>query len=258
MDRDYHFLTTADIKEREPEDHSIAGIEEATRYCQGTSYPDNSDYLLFARELDIHFQLRGKNIAEFCTGPGNLAYVICGYTPETMLAIDASQEMLRRASMKHKHEKLIFKQDDLFKLRCKKDHYDLVVCQNSMHHFDDEMLFDFFHAGLDCLRPGGVFYISDYRREEINGDILSDRLRGTNAKVRQDLIRTLQASYTRDELMPVLNDLGELAQWEVYFPDWELAELKKDPGFQAVVAADPHPHVLDYDLSLRVKIQKTG
>lgn len=243
-------------RKREPEDHTIAGADEANRYCEGTSYPENSDYILFAKEIDTKFGLRDKHVLEFCTGPGDLARIICGYGPKTVLAVDGSPEMIDWAACRHMRENLSFEKADIFHMDGSDNFYDLVVCQNALHHFNGSDVHRLFRTALDLLKPGGVFYLSDYRREAIDPEILTQRLAATHPSVRTDLMHTLNACYTRDELLARLADLTLEADIHVFFPEKEYDRLSRDPEFREIVATDPHPHYLDYELSLRVELVK--
>jgi SAM-dependent methyltransferase/DNA-binding NarL/FixJ family response regulator len=241
------------------EDHSIAGDEEAKRYSTGTSYPENSDYILFSMELDRAFNLKGKRVLEFCTGPGDLTRVISTYGPVAVTGVDGSEYMVRFAKGKHFGPNLEYRLANLFELNERQPdlrNADLVVCQNSTHHFSEKLLVSFFKVALDLLKPGGMVYVSDYRREFLEEWVLAQRLMATNRHVRQDLVNTFLASFTKDEIVQILSSFGSKISFDVFYPDSEYVALKKDPRFKEIVAQDPHPHYLDYKLSLRIKIEK--
>jgi len=241
------------------ESYGIADDVEAKRYFTGCSYNENSDYVLFAMELYNAFGLRGKKILEFCTGPGDLSARINEYEPARIVGIDGAPYMITGAKKKHKAQNLDFRLADIFRLseenRDLRDS-DLIICQNSIHHFTDEDLHNLFEAALDCLKPGGSFYVSDYRREGLLDSFVAQRLLATNKYVRRDLMNTFQASFTKKELEEVLKGFGDRIEYSVFLPDKEFVALKRDPRYQGVVANDPHPHYLDYSLSLRVHVIK--
>jgi SAM-dependent methyltransferase/CheY-like chemotaxis protein len=238
------------------EDHQVAGNEEAERYIQGTSYPQNADYLLFSKELNLVFGLEGKMVAELCSGPGDLSKQISRYDPAYVMGIDGSEFMIRYSKSAHKKDNLEYLCADLLDLDQFPSHFDLVVCQNSIHHFDNQALEKFFRKSLALLKPGGFLYVADYRRELLSTDIFIQRLEATNVNVHEDLINTFKACSTKEELSNLLSVFKDLAHFEVYDPVKEFEMLKIDPEYSKIVEQDPHPHYLDYGLSLRVKGRK--
>ncbi len=242
---------------RVAEDHHLAGEDEAQRYIAGTCYPENADYPLFAREIDRLFGIKGRRIAEFCTGPGMLSLELGRYGPEVVHGIDGSQRMIDHAlSMDGANAAVRFLCTDLFALNGCFHDLDLVVCQNSLHHFGDHALRRFMEVGLECLRSGGHLYIADYRRESLDPRLLAQRLERTSPHVVEDLLNTIKASFTRLELLEALEQFRDRADFQVFLPDDVFAELQCQPGYQEIVDSDPHPHHLDYHLSLRAKIRK--
>ena len=222
----------------------------------GTSYPENSDYILFSMELDNLFELRNKHVLEICSGPGDLSYTISKYDPGRVLAIDGSEKMIAHSTGKHMNANLEFRLGDIFEMVDLKGEFDLVVCQNSLHHFSGDTLAAFFNVSCGYLKPGGSLFLSDYRRESINDTILSQRLKGTNKHVREDLMHTILASYTKEELASAMNNLKEKIEYDVFFPEEAFRYLKKTPEYREIVSNDPHPHYLDYELSLRVRMTR--
>lgn len=250
------FTALIDICSRIQEDHSIAGGDEALRYIDGTSYPENSDYILFAREINNYFSLKGKHIAEFCTGPGWLARQLCDYNPASVTGVDASEFMIGHASSVHSHYGLQFRQADVFDSAVT-EHFDIIVCQNSLHHFSNEEVVQFFNSGLSSLKPGGIFYIADYRRDATSHSLFSKRFQQTNINIRTDFLNTLNASFTIEELDCILREnAGLQCNYEIFIPDTALKDLKADPDFAEIVDRDPHPHWLDWNFTLRVKLMK--
>ena len=247
LDFSMQFDIDDDIK-RVLEDHSIADLGEAVRYAYGCSYPENSDYILFAMEINNLFGLKGKKILDFCSGPGDLSLNLAKYQSSSVIGVDGSNYMIDFAKNKHSEKSLSFEICDLLNLgqslETLKD-ADLVVCQNSMHHFKDATLKAFFKSGLDCLKPGGSMYISDYRREDIDDNYLSQRLLATNKHVRQDLVNTIQASLTQEELSEVLHQFGDTIEYSVTHPDKVFSFLKRQPEYREIVSKDPHPHYLE-------------
>lgn len=244
-------------QKRVPEDHTICSLQEAMRYIQGTSYNENSDYELFAKEINILFGIKDKRILEFCSGPGRLALKLGEYKPTFVLGIDASKEMIEHSQRINTLSEVMFERQDVLNPNgaLRKD-YDLVVSQNSMHHFNPEQLPSFFKAGINAINVGGYMYVADYRREEIEDAILIERLVRTNPHVKKDFENTLRASYTRREIEEVLNSLADKIEFEVFYPEREYRRLQRDSAFTQAVSNDPHPHHLDYGLSLRIKIRK--
>lgn len=241
---------------RELEDHQVAGEEEARRYIEGTSYPKNGDYLLFSKELNHVFGLEGKKIAELCSGPGDLAKQICRYNPSYVLGIDGSEFMIRYSKDTHRMDNLEYLCADILELDQFPNQFDLVVSQNSIHHFDNQSLTAFFKTALGLLKPGGFIYVADYRRELLSTDIFIQRLEATNVNVHEDLINTFKACSTKEELTDLLTAFKAEAHFEVFDPVKEIEMLKNDPEYQKIIEEDPHPHHLDYGLSLRVKGRK--
>jgi 2-polyprenyl-3-methyl-5-hydroxy-6-metoxy-1,4-benzoquinol methylase len=249
------FANNLVLNGRIPEDHGIAGLDEAQRYIKGTSYPENSDYSLFTLELNRLFNLKNKDIVEFCSGPGDLSKEIAKLGAKSVIGIDDSEMMINYSKTKHDLPNLFFNRKNIFDIQ-DSNKKDLIVCQNSMHHFEDKTLVDLFKSSLDYLKKGGNVYFSDYRRENIDSEILTARLRGTNLSVVDDLMNTIQASYTKSELENILRDLGSNVEWSVYTPEREHDVLRKNPLYNSIVAKDPHPHSLDYRLSQRIHIKK--
>lgn len=247
---------------RQLEDHSIAGVDETERYAKGTSYPENADYILFAKEVDLLFGLKDKKVVEFCSGPGGLTKIISNYQPAKVVGLDGSEYMIAFSKETHEAPNLNYRLCDLFKLSensADLKEADIIVCQNSMHHFSDGFLQSFFKAGIDLLKKGGSFYVSDYRREDLDAEFLSQRLIATNKLVRQDLVNTIQSSLTKEDIAKVLDTFGDSISYKIFYPDEKggvFDKLKSQLDYGTIIANDPHPHNLDYKLSLRVEITK--
>jgi SAM-dependent methyltransferase len=162
----------------------------------------------------------------------------------------------------HEHPKLEYRLCDLFNLNESNPDLkdaDVVVCQNSMHHFSDETLYSFFKAGIDLLKKGGNFYVSDYRREELDAEFLAQRLIATNKLVREDLVHTFQAALTKKDIEGILNQFGDTINYKIFHPDEKegiFDKVKSQPDYETIIANDRHPHYLDYKLSLRIQIEK--
>ena len=243
--------------ERIPEDHHVAGKDEAFRYINGTCYESNSDYILFAREIHKLFNLTGKRVAEFCTGPGMLSLELAKYSPELVYGIDGSWHMIQNArSLTDNSGKVRFICSNLLDLNGNPSNLDMVVCQNSLHHFDSGFLSLFIQSALRSLKPGGYLYLSDYKRESLNPGVLAKRLEETNEHVREDLINTFKAAFTRYELAWIFTEFTDQMDFDVFFPDDIFCQLQQEDDYQPIIECDPHPHYLDYDLSLRVMAKK--
>jgi 2-polyprenyl-3-methyl-5-hydroxy-6-metoxy-1,4-benzoquinol methylase len=248
---------------RVPEDHDVSGPEEAMLYCQGVTYAENADYILLPMELGAKVGgLEGKTILDFCTGPGGLANIMSQYAGTKVLGVDGSEHMLKWAREHNAGDGVTYVMANLFALDEMANKYpelakaDVVVCQNSMHHFSDETLYSFFEAGVNALKPGGTMYVADYRREELDPFAVADRLLATNHFVRGLLVDTFESSLRRDEIVPVLDQFGDRIEYKVFFPTAEYKQLQSNPEVVAAINADRHPHHMDYNLSLRVEIKK--
>lgn len=238
-----------------PEDHEIAGPDEALRYIQGTCYDANADYILFAREVAKHFAINKSRIVEFGCGPGRLAYELAKMGCAEIVGLDGCRHMVESAMRRFNGHNLSFACIDLFHAPSHLNDMDVIVSQNALHHFCGDRLSGFFQAGLDVLKPGGHMYIADYRRDA-HPEIVARRLLKTHEAVADDLQHTLRAAYTKDELTECLDGFRDRIIFEVFFPDEEYEYLQSHSDFDEIIARDQHPHHLDFLISLRIKIRK--
>ncbi len=242
------------LDEREHEDHGIAEFDESDRYIKGTSYSQNADYILFAKEINYRYDLKGKRVLDVCCGPGGLAIELCKYEPLAVVGMDGSTHMIEYATNIFKHEKLYFECADVLTLDLSLEKFDLIVCQNAVHHFDDESLKTFMNSCLDSLKRGGKIYFADYRRDLTNFEALLLRLEDTHSLVYDDLINTIKASFKVEELKRFFESFDRDIGVDIFLPTKEFEYLKSLSEYEDIIKNDPHPHYLDYELSLRAEI----
>lgn len=91
----------------------------------------------------------------------------------------------------------------VYKLTFKDDEFDLVVCKDSFHHFDkpDKALKEM----LRVLRPGGILYLQDLRRDL--PQYLLNRAIPADNPIKKLQFYSARAAYTKKEVEELLENL---------------------------------------------------
>jgi ubiquinone/menaquinone biosynthesis C-methylase UbiE len=148
-------------------------------------------------------------ILDIGSGPGLLAKEIGSRSQQfKVIGIDISKDTLRIAHDNNKNcPNLSFIEASVYNIPFNENSFDLVVCKDSLHHFND--LKKALKEMWRVLRPGGVLYIQDLRR-----DVPMYLLKRSIPK--QTVVQKLQyysvrAAYTKSEIKNYLNILKPIS-----------------------------------------------
>ncbi len=109
-------------------------------------------------------ELGQKSFLDIATGTGDLAFTLEKLHPESVTAVDLSDNMLEIAGKKgqKRHSKVTFSQADAENLPFPENHFDLVTVAFGVRNYEDleKGLSEIFRV----LKPGGWFYILEFSR----------------------------------------------------------------------------------------------
>ncbi len=150
--------------------------------------------------------LRDGMILDMACGPGLLTRALAERLPQAhIVAADWSRTALKIAQKNiTKKARVEWKRVDVAHQPFADAAFDLVTCRDSFHHFPDAL------AALKemyrVLRPGGILYIQDLRRD-IPWNILRDAVPPVTVFQRLQYI-SVQAAYTMAEMRQLLRRAG--------------------------------------------------
>lgn len=215
---------------RIPEKSEIFPPDEAKLYADGCDFPETSDYVIVAAEIDFLFDVSG-HIVEVGFGPGNLCGELLTIGDDTtkITGVDGSPVMVAHAENKFSSEvasgRMKFIEGLAQNLPLPDNSVDGIVCFNTFHQFaDDERTFEALKEMVRVLKPGGWGLIRDFKRGAPNQEEFIDK-RATKEEIKELLRVSLGAARTPDEFRNFLTQIPGIEFSVEDTPDpWRLPE----------------------------------
>ncbi|MCM8781253.1 MAG: class I SAM-dependent methyltransferase [Candidatus Omnitrophica bacterium] len=166
-------------------------------------------YSLLADQIyELSGSLKGK-VLDLGTGLGNLAVELARrFTEAEIFGLDISQEMLTQAENSQQKQginNLKFKLMDVHALDFEENSIDLIASHGSLHHWQDPK--KVFLQAQRVLKPGGIIYIADLRRDAPE-NIVEEAAVGLNPAQKTGFLNSIAASYLPSELEKILIEAG--------------------------------------------------
>jgi ubiquinone/menaquinone biosynthesis C-methylase UbiE len=221
--------------ERIPESEAIAEMADARRFNEfmGGNRFRQQEYQRLAREaVALGVPPRGK-VLDVGTGPGFVAIEVARLLEGTgcrVVGMDLSRVMLTIAAENAAREGLngvlTWREGDAKTMPFDDDEFDLVVCNDSLHHWEDPL--PVFDEIARVLKEGGTCIVHDSKRLQQWTARLVSRLIGLliPADFRVHYWNSIQSSYTPDELRAVL-ERSRLQDWHVVEEFMDLMVVKE-------------------------------
>jgi demethylmenaquinone methyltransferase/2-methoxy-6-polyprenyl-1,4-benzoquinol methylase len=121
------------------------------------------------RLISLH-DARDLSVLDLASGTGDLAYGIAGHGAKTVVALDITHGMLRRASQKHRDRRVAFVTGDMMALPFPDRSFDLVTIGYGLRNVP--VLAKAFNEAARVLRLHGVLLSLDFDKPE-NGLVRS-------------------------------------------------------------------------------------
>lgn len=148
----------------------------------------------------------GKILEIGCAG-GFLVEELHKLFPTSELTgIDVSGEMIKIAKSNYNNIKNVnFSQASVYSLPFNKEHFDLVICQGSLHHF--YKVEEAVKEMLRVLKKDGFIYIQDLRRDIFKKN-LQEKLESMKDDYQKEReLKSIKASLTKNEINKLMKKL---------------------------------------------------
>ncbi len=262
---DPHGLNRFDFSMRIPEKSEKFNKTDTRRYIKGCDYPESVDDLLLALEMQRLFgpiEIRRMKILDAMCGPGRLGREFLNLGSQHIMFHDGDETMITHAKTEalksmQSGQSIGIVRSDVANIPLSDNTFDLVICHNSTHQLSDlGRLSSAMREFLRIVVPGGYVVIADFQRPRTIDfkKAASDRLDVTKEEIRELLIPTYVASFSKEEFRDALQSIVGVKDWSI--KDAEPPVLTSQ--MQEIVDADPvKGHIMDYSpVSLRVILQK--
>jgi ubiquinone/menaquinone biosynthesis C-methylase UbiE len=192
------------FKSREPEPQEMDKVEhEAFGNLSQDNY--NRWFIPLVDDILKYNSKSNAHILDVGSGPGLLAKELGSRSKEfTVVGIDISKDALKIAEQNTKlNSNISFKEGSVYELPFEENIFDIVVCKDSLHHFQEpgKALKDMFRV----LKPGGILYIQDLRRD-VPMYLLNRSIPRENV-VQKLQYYSVRAAYTKTEIKNLLKAL---------------------------------------------------
>jgi ubiquinone/menaquinone biosynthesis C-methylase UbiE len=157
------------------------------------------------------------------TGPGIFPIFLARALPKLRFkAIDLSTEMIdiarRNAEGAGVNDRVEFEVGSAYSLPCEDHSIDLLICINTLHHFEQPVAF--FNEAARVLKEDGVFVMTDFHRDTSSFYVVIFNLLwrlffGSNEKAKGGFLESVQSSYTLNEIQTFLQN-SKLKGWSLY------------------------------------------
>jgi ubiquinone/menaquinone biosynthesis C-methylase UbiE len=209
--------------ERIPESEAIAEPVDARRFSEvmGSNRFRQADYRRLARRaVGLTTPLEGK-VLDIGTGPGFVAIEVAKLLKETgcqVVGMDLSQAILtlaaENATKVGLNGTLSWREGDAKAMPFKDGEFDLIVSNDSLHHWDDPLLV--FDEIARVLKDGGRCIIHDSKRLQRRWPWLF--VKTISLTIPRDFRvhwwNSIKSSYTADELRAIL-ERSRLTGWRI-------------------------------------------
>jgi ubiquinone/menaquinone biosynthesis C-methylase UbiE len=220
--------------ERIPESEAIAEMADARCFNEfmGGNRFRQQEYRRLAREAVTLGVPPGGKVLDIGTGPGFVAIEVARLLQGTgcqVVGMDLSTAMLALAAENAAKEglngTLAWRKGDAKAMPFDDGEFDLVVCNDSLHHWEDPL--PVFDEIARVLKQDGKCIVHDSKRLQKWAARLVSRLIGLMipADFRVHYWNSIQSSYTPDELRAVLRRSG-LQGWHIIEKFMDLAVVK--------------------------------
>lgn len=224
--------------ERVAESEAIAEMADARRFNEfmGGNRFRQEDYRRLAREAVALGVPPGGRVLDVGTGPGFVAMEVARLLQGTgcqVVGMDLSRAMLTIAAENAAKEglngTLTWREGDAKAMPFDDGEFDLIVCNDSLHHWEDPL--PVFDEIARVLKGDGKCVVHDSKRLQKWTARLFSRLIGLliPADFRVHYWNSIQSSYTPDELRAVLERSG-LQGWRIVEDFMDLLVVKGGPA----------------------------
>jgi ubiquinone/menaquinone biosynthesis C-methylase UbiE len=221
--------------ERIPESEAIAEPVDARRFSEvmGSNRFRQADYRRLARRaVGLTTPLEGK-VLDIGTGPGFVAIEVAKLLKETgcqVVGMDLSQAILtlaaENATKVGLNGTLSWREGDAKAMPFKDGEFDLIVSNDSLHHWDDPLLV--FDEIARVLKDGGRCIIHDSKRLQRRWPWLF--VKTISLTIPRDFRvhwwNSIKSSYTADELRAIL-ERSRLTGWRIEEDFMDLMVVKE-------------------------------
>lgn len=219
-----------ELKERVPEpEEEMSGMEALNYFKAKTTYREKTNWY---HQVVTDILYRMNRVPHNCKaldigcGSGNLLYELQQTCPDIDVeGIDASKTLLAAASAT---STLNFKYCHAQNLKYPSNYFDLVICQDTFHHFVDP---------VQCLKEmsrviknDGVIYITDLRRDAPI-ELIENAIKNISKNSISHTIfylRSLKASYTSLDMSDILRKSNIL--------DYEMINGSASPPVSSLIS----------------------
>lgn len=220
--------------ERSPESEAIAKIEDAQRFNElmGGRLRQH-EYRGLAREaVALGVPQEGK-VLDLGTGPGYVAIEVARLLQGTgcqVIGLDLSEAMLALAAENAQRESLeamiSWRKGDAKAMPFEDGDFDLVVCNDSLHHWEDPVRV--FDEIARVLKEGGQCLVHDSKRLNKWAPKLMSWAIGMiiPSDFRMHYWNSIKSSYTPEELNTLLKE-SQLEGWSVVEDFMDLTVVKE-------------------------------
>ena len=230
------------LKGRRYDDVGIPDRAEADRYIAACDYRENNEYWQFADEvLEISDPLARGVVIDIGSGPGTMCECLRVSMPGTkVVGIDRCERMIEHA--RESYPRCTFIEGCAEAIPLRSASVDIVVSLNTLHHLSDVRLALYEMARV--LRPGGIVYLGDLRRDA-SGHAIRDKLSRIHIAVAEDFKRSLRSAFTMREFRDEAVGIG--------FEN--ISVFRVTEGIAARRFADPYQHEKDALLYYRARMR---
>jgi ubiquinone/menaquinone biosynthesis C-methylase UbiE len=220
--------------DRVPENEAIAEMADARRFSEfmGGNRFRQSEYRRLARQAVALGVRPGGKALDLGTGPGFVAVEVARLLQGTgceVVGVDLSSAMLAIAAENAESEglkdMLTWRQGDAKAMPFDDGEFDLIVCNDSLHHWEDPLLV--FDEIARVLKDDGRCIVHDSKRLQKRTARLFSWLIGMliPADFRVHYWNSIQSSYTTLELRELL-ERSRLQGWQIVEDFMDLTVVK--------------------------------
>ncbi|MFH1307228.1 MAG: class I SAM-dependent methyltransferase [archaeon] len=200
-----------ELKKRLPESEEVMNGEEALNYFRDKSKPRKEArwYTLVVNDIYFSTSFSKGAVLDVGCGSAGLLKEFQSSNPELeLVGIDGSKTLIDNAHKFIASKKIKLFYSDAGKLKFKDSSFDLVVCQDTFHHFRNpvKVLKEMYRV----VKKGGFIYMTDLRRDVEKG-FIEQAIRNISKKSidhTRFYLASLKAAYTVSEMKQIIKKSG--------------------------------------------------